>query len=178
MGRQQGHVFALSTSADPGVPKYPHEYCALVERYGMSGDYHNRPMRPSFSQKGIWKPNDRQVSLLAHEVLVELNEVLEGSLSDLLEPGSLGENITTTGLGDLSDIPNGSLVHIGEQVVLRVTCQNEPCKKLSVYSKFLPKKVTGKRGLLCTVESGVGSRIVLNDPIRIILPQPILQSAA
>ncbi len=140
---------------------------AVLGSWGFVGDYHNRAMRPSFSVPGTLKPNiDRHVSLLAIEVIDSLNTELGLDMRS----GTLGENITTRGLGDLSHIADGSRLVIKnsldtELAILRVIEQNQPCKNLHSKHRLLVKKIYGRRGLLCVIERGVGKRICRNDSI-------------
>lgn len=144
--------------------------CATLGRWGFEGDYHNSEMRPSFSKPGTLKPNvDRHITLLAMEVVDALN----AELGLQMRPGTLGENITTADLGDLSDIPDGSRLRIRnrlgvELAMLRVVEQNQPCKNLSPVHRLMPKRIYGRRGLLCAIERGTGSILMPQDTIEVI----------
>ena len=146
-----GRVVALCISEVGNVPKYPHEMITVGE-FGFVGDFHAGKTRISRTT-GQPKPNDRQVSLVAKEVLDNLSQ----ELALELKPGDLGENITTEGLGNLADIPNGWSIKIGETVILEVTKQNDPCNNLSVYHRLMVKSSYGRRGLLATVVGGAGT---------------------
>lgn len=160
----KGQIVSINISGTGGIPKNPIPM-AHVGMWGLVGDYHNRQMRRSFSKPGTFKPNtDRHLTLLAQEVLTDLNRELLLSLKG----GSLGENITTKGLGDLSKIPDGSRLRIGTQVVLRVTEQNQPCMNLYPVHRLLVKRIYGRRGLLCTIEEGVDESIFVGDKIQLI----------
>jgi len=161
-------ILAICISDKGGIPKYEHPYAKIGE-FGLMGDFHNRPERPSFSKPGTLKPNiDRQVSLVAHEVLMEMNELLGSEMEEPLVCGSLGENLTVDGLGDLSALPVGTRLKVGEYLVLRVTEHNNPCKNLAPLHRLLVKHIYGKRGLLCAIEEGVGSCIFTDDKIEIL----------
>ena len=161
-----GKVLAVCISPKGGIPKYPQPH-VVVGQWGLFGDYHNREMRPSFSKPDTLKPNvDRHISLVAIEVLEELGEKYLGML---LKPGELSENITTKGLGDLSQITDGTRLSIGEQVILRVVEQNQPCKNVrAAYGLEFYKQVTGRRGILCAIEKGVGATIHPGDFIEVL----------
>ena len=164
---KKGRVVAVCTSNKPGIPKHQRK-SARVAKFGFAGDFHCKEMRRSFSSGGL-KPNtDRHISLLAQEVIDALNKELTVSLL----PGSLGENITTSGLGDLSDIPDGTLIHIGSSLVLRIMQQNDPCKVLQPLHKKMVKTIYGRRGILCSVVSGIGSHIYPNDVIVLVDNSP------
>lgn len=146
---QKGRIVAVCVSQGKGVPKYPQAEIMLGP-YGFAWDFHAREKRIS-RRTGKPKWNDRQVSMVGKETLDYLNERL--SLS--LKPGDLGENITTEGLGDLSNIHEGHIFIVGG-AVFSVTEQNDPCVNLAVYHKLLVKESYGKRGVVGIVERGAG----------------------
>jgi len=157
----RGKVIAVCTSGIGNVPKYPQNQ-VLVSQYGFASDVHAGPTRISHRTQSE-KFNDHQVSLVAQEALDYINKELGISL----RPGHLGENITTEGLGDLSAIPDGTLLEIGG-VVLEVTEQNQPCKNLLVYHPLLVKTAYGRRGLFAVVKEGEGLIIRPHLPIEIL----------
>jgi MOSC domain-containing protein YiiM len=160
---KRGKIVAVCVSAAEGVPKYI-QPAVTIAQFGVAGDYHCKPLRRSFSKPGTMKPNtDRHITIVASEALEYANRALGLQLG----PGSLGENITTYGLGDLSDVLAGTVVSINGKPVFRVVEQNEPCHNLAPYHKHLVKKIYGKRGLLCEVIAGIGSVIRPNDEITI-----------
>jgi hypothetical protein len=160
----EGNIYAVCLSEKVAMPKIQ-QYCVLVDQYGIRNDYHCRRMRPSFRNPGTWKENtDRHITLLAREVI----EFLNTGLDLQLEPGSLGENITTQGLGDLSQIPDGTFLQLGKHVILRVCKQNEPCKNLAPMHRLLIKTIHGKRGLLCAVEKGIDEMLWPGDLITVL----------
>jgi MOSC domain-containing protein YiiM len=161
----KGNIISVCVSPDPGLPKYPSS-SVVVGRFGLEGDYHNREMRRSFSKPGTFKPNvDRHITLVAYEVIENLNQELD----IMLACGSLAENITTKGLGDLSGVPDGARIVINDDIVLRVVEQNQPCKNLMPLHRLLVKKIYGRRGLLCAIEQGIGKRIASGDAIEVML---------
>jgi MOSC domain-containing protein YiiM len=100
-------------------------------------------------KSGDPEPNTRQVTLLAQEVLDELNS----GLGIQLKPGDLAENILVNGLGDLSQLQKGNRLSLGPEVVLEVTAQNRPCDLIRVYHPTLVEEITGKRGVAAVVVS-------------------------
>ena len=164
-----GNIVAVCTSIRGGLPKYP---CGeiTVEKYGARGDYHCREQRPDFKNPTILVPNDRHLLIVSLEALVHVSDEL--SLNPRLRAGSLGENLTTIGLGDLSDILPGAVIWIGTTVVLRVLKQNKPCKHTAVIHSLFNKTIytpeKPRRGLLCTVEKGIGFTVRTNEEIRIL----------
>lgn len=157
--QRSGTVVSVCISAQGNVSKYPQPE-VVVEAYGFAGDIHAGETRIS-RKTGQSKANDRQISLVAEEVLDDLNR----ELGTTLKPGDFGENITTRGLGDLSQIPDGAVLTIGDAVRLRVTEQNNPCKNLSVYHRLMVKKSYDRRGILAVVLSGAGATLRPGTPI-------------
>jgi MOSC domain-containing protein YiiM len=168
----RGTIVSINTAREGGLPKRARVGGAKLGEWGFEGDYHNRQMRPSFSKPGTLKPNiDRHISLVSSEVIDALNQELGLGLMH----GSLGENITTSGLGDLSQIPDGARlvirnsITLNELAVLRVVEQNKPCKNLYPLHRLLVKKIFGRRGILCAVESSTGHRLARGDIIEVFL---------
>lgn len=146
----QSTVVAVCSSPKGGVPKYPRE-SIVVGSQGVEGDYHSGPIN-RHKKSGPSEPNMRQVTLVAQEVLHELNLKLKTAL----KPGDLGENVLVSGLGDLSRLKKGDRLRLGDEVVLEVSAQNAPCDVIGVYHPELVQEITGKRGVAATViDTGV-----------------------
>lgn len=155
-----GTIAAVCISAEGNVPKYPQTE-VVVGEYGFIGDIHAGPTRIS-RRTGQPKFNDRQVSFVAQEVLDTLNE----KLGILLRPGDLGENVTTQGLGDLSNLMPGTRIIAGD-ALFEVTEQNDPCKNLMRYHRLLVKESYGRRGILAIVVQGTDIPLRPGDGIAI-----------
>jgi MOSC domain-containing protein YiiM len=140
-----GRVVAVCVSPIGGVPKHLRE-SIVVGLQGVEGDYHAGPIN-RHKKIGESEPNWRQVTLLAQEVLHELNT----RLGIELKGGDLGENILVVGLGDLSQLQKGDRILLGSAVVLEVTAQNRPCDLIRVYHPRLVEEITGKRGVATVV---------------------------
>ena len=82
-----------------------------------------------------------------------------------LEPGQVRENVTLEGL-DLSTISAGDRVSLGDDVVLEITGDCEPCARMDEIRPGLKEEIDGKRGVLAFVEKGgvvsVGSEVGVN----------------
>lgn len=141
---KSGRVVAVCSSPVGGVPKY-RRLEIEVGPDGVVGDYHAGPFN-RHKKRGEPEPNTRQITIVAQEVLDEMNELLDIQL----EPGFLGENLTVVGLGDLSDLAPGDLLHVGS-VILEVTAQNKPCNTVAVYHPQLVKTLYGRRGVCAVV---------------------------
>ncbi|MCS7050983.1 MAG: MOSC domain-containing protein [Thermomicrobium sp.] len=155
----QGRVIAVCARADRGIPKY-RRLAIEVGPDGVVGDYHAGPV-DRHTKRGEPRPNTRQLTVVAQEVLDEVNE----ALGIRLEPGFLGENVTVEGLGDLSDLEPGDRLLLGATVVLEVTAQNEPCSTVAVYHPQLVKALYRRRGI-CAVVRGTGV-VRPGDPVRV-----------
>ncbi|MBA2488817.1 MAG: GNAT family N-acetyltransferase [Chloroflexi bacterium] len=105
------HVIAVNVSQG-GVPKLPVDR-AWVRPSGLEGDGHTDVT----SHGGPY----RAVCLYGMEAIERLRA--EGHPVDA---GSLGENLTTSGV-EWSEQPAGTLVHVGEHLVLEVTTSTTPC---------------------------------------------------
>jgi len=141
-----GKVVAVCMRKEKGVPKFPQSE-VIIGEYGVEGDYHAGPMRTR--SNGEVEPNRRHVTLVAKEVFDDLNR----QLGTDIPAGGFGENILVAGLGDLSDIGEGTILSFSSGVELEVTGQNDPCKNLMVYDNQVPKRAYGRRGLLTVVRT-------------------------
>lgn len=157
--KAQGTVVAVSISSKGGVPKYPQKSLTIGD-LGVEGDYHSGPInrhrrdhRCRLRNQGLHQktePNSRQVTLMAQEVLEEVNT----QLGIMLKAGDLGENILVSGLDDLRQLRKGDRLMLGMDVVVEITGQNLPCNVLNVYHTALVKEITvGKRGVTAIVVS-------------------------
>jgi len=112
---ETGRVFQINSS-EGGVPKKPLR-AAQVDMFGIVGDKH----RDMVHHGGP----DRAVCLYALEHILALQA--EGNP---IFPGSVGENVTISGLAWEHVVP-GSRIQLGGQVVLEVTRYTEPCSNIS-----------------------------------------------
>jgi MOSC domain-containing protein YiiM len=147
MVTEDGRVVAVCTSPAGGVPKYPQEHVA-IGTLGAEGDYHAGPIN-RHKKTGDPEPNRRQLTLVAEEVIEELN----ARLGIELKPGDLAENVLISGLGDLSHLEEGDRLALGLDVVVEVTAQNRPCSVIEVYHPRLVEELTGRRGVAAVVVS-------------------------
>jgi MOSC domain-containing protein YiiM len=161
-----GTIAAVCTSRSGGIPKLPRTQ-VVVGEWGLEGDSHNRPQRRKYSTGEMVPNTDRHILIVAREVETELaKEVLGNPLAS----GRLAENITSEGLGGLSDLkPNDLIVIAGGRVRLRVVKQATPCGKLRrAYGLKLYQAIKGKRGVYCAIEQGKGEAIRPGDSVETI----------
>jgi MOSC domain-containing protein YiiM len=115
MSEQRGTVVSVNLSEKKTVRKQTFDSGTLVLDRGFEGDAH----------AGDWH---RQVSLLALE---SIDEMREKGLD--VGPGDFAENITTQGI-DVMTLPVGSVLRIGENVVLEVSQVGKVCHtKCAIY---------------------------------------------
>jgi len=143
----------------------------LLENLGVEGDRHCGPeMRNLNRFRGPrMLPNVRQVHLMSEE--------LQAAYADAgfdVEPGQMGENITTRGI-DLMSLPTGAVLHIGGAAI-QLTGFRTPCFKLDRWKQGLkaacldlgPKGESRKPGVMGVVKTG--GAIKPGDTIRVDLP--------
>ena len=166
-------VVAVSSSAEHTFSKPNRPFINLIAGVGVEGDAHAGKLVKHLYLAGIdpTKPNLRQVHQIQAELLDELNA---GGFS--VEPGQLGENITTRGV-DLLALPTGTKLHIGAEAVIELTALRNPCHQIDDFQKGVLKavldkdengNVVRKAGVMGIVL--VGGQIQPNSPIQITLP--------
>lgn len=173
----QGTVVEVSSKETPGIPKLPRGEIRLVAGHGVEGDYHAGAFvrHRSRAAKTPDKPNLRQVHLIHSELFDEV-----AAAGILVQPGQMGENITTRGLA-LLDLAPGARLHIGETAVVEITGLRNPCNQLdSVDGRLLAKvaqklpdgSIARKAGIMAIVlEGGV---VRAGDAIRVEAPEGAL----
>lgn len=151
--------------------KEPRSRITLVKGWGIEGDAHaGELVQHVFDQRrDPTRPNLRQVHLLQAELLDEL-----ASKGFDIEPGELGENISTRGL-DLLALPRGTRLQIGPAVI-EITGLRSCCVQIE---KFRPgslqhilvkqdRKLVRKGGVMGVIAEGgivsVGSSISTTLP--------------
>lgn len=129
-------VAAVSRDGTHRFSKVPRQQITLVAGLGVSGDAHAGTLvqHRSRVRRDPNQPNRRQVHLLHAELFDEIR-----AAGHEVGPGSLGENILTTGL-DLLALPSGCRLIIGD-AVLEVTGLRNPCRQINDYSPGLLKVV-------------------------------------
>ncbi|WP_437584566.1 MOSC domain-containing protein [Paramicrobacterium sp. CJ85] len=120
----------------------------LVEGFGVAGDAHAGATVQHVSRvkRDPSTPNLRQVHLLHAELFDDL-----AVAGFHVEPGQMGENLTTTGL-DILSLPVGTRLSIGDAVITVMGLRN-PCHQINGLQEGLMKQV------LRTDESGEIERL-------------------
>jgi MOSC domain-containing protein YiiM len=167
------HVIAVSRSGSHTFSKESQQSILLLTGRGVEGDAHmgTTVKHRSRVAQDPTQPNLRQVHLLHSELFDELE--VSGFR---VEPGQMGENITTRGI-DLLGLPRNARLHIGNTVVVEVTGLRNPCVQIDTFQQGLLAQVVSrdeqgglvrKAGIMSIVV--VGGRVSPGDEIRIELP--------
>lgn len=163
VARDDGHRFS----------KPVRDSITLVVGHGVEGDAHAGATVQHLhdARRDPSRPNLRQVHLMHAELFAEVAD-----RGHSVEPGQLGENITTTGI-DLLDLPTGTRLRLGEDAVVEVTGVRNPCSQINGLSRGLMKELvrvdeTGRTVRLAGVMSVVlvGGVVRPGDPIDVVLP--------
>ena len=169
----ESKVVAVSVNARHAVSKINTAEIHLCEGLGVKGDAHIGKTVQHLSRiaKNPEAPNLRQVHLIHKELLEELK-----TKGFCIDPGTMGENITTCGV-KLLELPTGTKLQLGEQAVIVLTGLRNPCKQLEGIEKGLMKAVLDydtegnlirKAGVMATVlKSGIvkpGDKITVTFP--------------
>ncbi len=168
-----GAIVAVSSDARHRFSKSDRASIKLIADFGIEGDAHGGPMvkHRHLAKRNPRAPNLRQVHLIQAELLDELRDA-----GFAVEPGELGENITTRGI-DLVDLPVGSRLHLDATAVVEITGLRTPCVLIDRFKPGLTrllvversdKTLTYRAGVMGIVRSGgVVSR---GDTISVALP--------
>ena len=134
---KNGTVIGVFRKEDYSFSKDAQTEITLVKGKGVEGDAHFGELVKHRSRvlRNPDQPNLRQVHLLPIELFEELEKT-----GYSVNPGELGENITTRGI-DLIELPVRTLLKIGEDVSLKVTGLRDPCYQIDNFQKGLLSKV-------------------------------------
>lgn len=168
----QPTIVALARDRAHRFSKQPCNSITLLADLGVEGDAHAGVTVQHLSRvaKDPRQPNLRQVHLIHAELLGEL-----AAKGFAVEPGQLGENVTTRGL-DLLGLSAGTRLRLGAEAVIEITGLRNPCRQIDDLAKglmaaTLDKADDGslirKAGVMATVVTGgvveVGDGIVLES---------------
>ncbi len=135
-----GRVVAVHRSSDHTFSKEQQPSVTLLAGFGVEGDAHSGPRVKHRSRvaRDPEQPNLRQVHLAASELFAEVAE--QGFT---VEPGQLGENVTTEGL-DLITLPVGSTLRLGEDAIVCLTGLRNPCVQIDAFAEGLQGAMLGR----------------------------------
>jgi MOSC domain-containing protein YiiM len=164
-------VIGVSRDGKHRFSKGPEEAITLVAGLGVEGDAHFGATVQHLSRvrRDPSQPNLRQVHLIHAELFDEVTPDVQ--------PGQLGENVTTSGLA-LLDLPRGTRLRLGAEAVIELTGLRNPCVQIDRFRPGLLKEVVGtdadgevvrKAGVMAVVlEGGV---VKPGDAIEVTLPE-------
>jgi MOSC domain-containing protein YiiM len=166
-------VVAVCRSPTHSFGKPAVDAIRLIEGVGVEGDAHFGRTVQHRSRVAIdpTQPNLRQV----HLIHAELHDELRAAGFDV-GPGQMGENITTRGVALLA-LPAGTLLRLGNEVVVEVMGLRNPCGQLNTFraglmAAVLDRDESGrfvrKAGVMAVVRAGGVVRP--GDTVRVELP--------
>jgi MOSC domain-containing protein YiiM len=166
-------VIAVAANARHGFSKQNRSSIRLLTGLGVEGDVHAgvSVKHRSHARRDPTRPNLRQVHLIQSELFAEL-----AARGFVIEPGGMGENITTREI-DLLALPCGTELALGPEAVVRLTGLRSPCSQLDRYRPGLMAAVlertpdgrlVRKAGVMGVVVSG--GVVQVGDAIRATWP--------
>jgi MOSC domain-containing protein YiiM len=169
----QARVLSVHAGAEYTFNKSEQSEITLLAGLGVEGDVHCGAQVRHRSRVAAdpTQPNLRQVHLIRKELL---DECAAAGFS--VEPGQLGENITTEGI-DLLSLPTGTVLRVGERALIALTGLRNPCAQINGFQDGLLSVMLGrddegrlirKTGVMSVVLAGGVVRP--GDPIVVALP--------
>jgi MOSC domain-containing protein YiiM len=154
-----GSVVAVSARQGHHFSKTLHLSIRLLTGLGVAGDAHmgETVKHRSRVRKDPTAPNLRQVHLIHAELFDELR-----TKGFCVQPGDLGENVTTSGI-DLLALPAGTRLHLGETAVVEVTGLRNPCIQIDTFQKGLMAATLDKDAAGNLIRKAGVMSIVLSD---------------
>lgn len=168
-----GTVTSIHCDSEHNFSKPSVGEAVFLAGIGIDGDAHSgaTTQHVSRKKKDASRPNLRQVHLVASE----LHEELRAEGRDV-PFGAFGENLTTSGL-ELGDLPVGSTLRLGDDVIISLTGFRDPCSQIENFQEGLRAAVSFKpesgpqlfrNGVMAMVIRGGIVRV--GDPIDVSLP--------
>lgn len=128
---QKGSIASIQICPGHRKNMRPVERARFSENLGIEGDMH------------AIADSSRQVLLIEKETLDRLG----------LAAGAVKENITTSGM-QLMNLPAGTRLQLGPEVILEITKPCAPCSRMDEIRKGLTAELAGRRGILTRVVRG------------------------
>lgn len=156
-------VVAVSSSPFHTFSKPNQPTIHLIAGFGVEGDAHaGKTVKHRYLVKqDATRSNIRQVHLIHQELLDEMN-----GKGFSVDPGQLGENITTLGV-PLLEPPTRTILKIGDEVVVQLTALRNPCVQIDEFQKGMLNEVLYKdEGGNLIRKTGVMGVVVLGGEVR------------
>ena len=157
-------IIALSRDSEHRFSKQPAAELTLLAGLGIEGDAHAGRLVQHLSRmaKEPNTPNLRQVHLIHAELFDEL-----AAKGFTVEPGQLGENITTRGL-DLLGLSRGTRLRLGGEALIEITGLRNPCHQINGLADGLMAATLDKApdGSLIR-KSGVMAVVITSGDVRV-----------
>jgi MOSC domain-containing protein YiiM len=169
-----GVVVAVSRNTTHRFTKPTCDSIRLRIGLGVEGDAHYGATVQHRSRvaRDPSQPNLRQVHLIHAELFLELR-----AAGFDIEPGQIGENVTTQGL-DLLALPAGTRLRFSDDAEVELTGLRNPCVQLDRFRPGLMAAVLDRDAAGGLIRKAGVMAIVLadgtvrqGDPIRVVLPQ-------
>lgn len=145
--KKKGKILAVCQSKEKGTVKVDIREGLLLEDYGLQNDAH----------AGKWH---RQISLLNIDSINKIKE-----MGWELKPGDFAENLTVEGL-ELFQLPLGTRLKIGENVLLEVTQIGKECHQGCEIRKKVGDCIMPREGIFARVLKG--GRVKVGDSIEVL----------
>lgn len=166
-------VEAVHLGAEHTFSKRTTTCIRLLAGLGVEGDAHlgATVQHRSRVARDPHQPNLRQV----HLIHAELHEALRAQ-GFRVQPGAMGENVTTRGV-DLLALPAGTRLRLGAEAVIEITGLRNPCAQLdglqpglmaAVLERGADGRLIRKAGVMAIVLAG--GEVRPHDPIGVTLP--------
>lgn len=145
---KSGKIIAVCTSPQKQTKKNNVKIGILKENKGLIGDAHSS------------MENHRQVSLLALESIHKMRDM---GLD--INPGDFAENLTTSGI-ELTSIPIGTHIQVGEDVILIVSQIGKECHNRCTIYHQAGDCIMPREGIFARVLKG--GEIKVADEIKVV----------
>jgi hypothetical protein len=167
-----GTVVAVSSDPTHRFSKLVRPHVRLIENFGIENDAHaGRFVKHRYdARRAPKRPNLRQIHLIQCELFFELK-----ALGFVVQPGGLGENVTTREI-DLLRLPVTSRLHLGASAVVELTGLRTPCGYIDRFQRGLKRAmivrdpgIAFRAGVLGVVRHG--GDVAPGDSVEVELPQ-------
>jgi MOSC domain-containing protein YiiM len=154
-------VVAVSAKLEHSFSKPNLTSIRLIAGVGVDGDAHaGELVKHSYLvRRDHTQPNLRQVHLIHQELFT-----LVAEHGHQVDPGDLGENITTRGL-DLLSLPTGTVLRLGPEAAIELTGLRNPCVQINEFQDGLMTLLRYRDSDGNIVRIGGVMAIVLSDGI-------------